>query len=76
MPIVCHCNGISERAIERYVREGARTPVAVARACGAGACCGGCTPRIREIIAGVESEADLRKASSLPPTPLVTSAAG
>jgi bacterioferritin-associated ferredoxin len=48
--IVCHCNGVSDRAIRRHVRSGAVTPGLVARACGAGAGCGGCREAVREIL--------------------------
>jgi bacterioferritin-associated ferredoxin len=48
--IVCHCNGVSDRAIRRSVRAGAVTPELVARACGAGACCGGCRGAVQEVL--------------------------
>ena len=48
--LVCHCNGVSDRAIRKAVRRGAVTPREVAGACGAGSCCGGCGPTIRQII--------------------------
>lgn len=48
--IVCHCRGITDRAIRDAVRDGARTVRQVARACDAGARCGGCRPAIAELI--------------------------
>jgi bacterioferritin-associated ferredoxin len=48
--IVCHCNGVSDRAIRRSVRAGAVTPDLVAGACGAGASCGGCRDAVQEIL--------------------------
>jgi bacterioferritin-associated ferredoxin len=48
--IVCHCNGVSDRAIRRSIRAGAVTPDLVAGACGAGACCGGCRDAVAEIL--------------------------
>ncbi len=48
--IVCHCHGISDRAIRRAVQSGAETRREVSRACGAGVSCGACRPAIREII--------------------------
>jgi bacterioferritin len=48
--LVCHCNGVSDRAIRRSVRAGAVTPELVARTCGAGACCGGCRDAVQEIL--------------------------
>jgi bacterioferritin-associated ferredoxin len=50
--IVCHCNGVSDRAIRRSVRSGAVTTDLVASACGAGACCGGCREAVEEILLG------------------------
>lgn len=61
--IVCHCNGVSDRAIRRSVRGGAVTPDLVARACGAGACCGGCRGAVQEILLG-----ELETATSSAPT--------
>lgn len=49
--IVCHCKGVSDRAVRRAVAEGARTRGQVARRCGAGTVCGGCRPVIQELLA-------------------------
>lgn len=49
--IVCHCFGVSERAIRRAARSGAVTADLVARACGAGSGCGGCRGTVQEILA-------------------------
>lgn len=48
--LVCHCQAISERKIRKAVRKGASTTAQVRRLCGAGSCCGGCIPAVREII--------------------------
>ena len=48
--LVCHCNGVSDRTIRNVVRSGADTPAQVARACGAGASCGGCIEVVRDLI--------------------------
>jgi len=53
--IVCHCQRVTDRAIRAAVRQGAATEEAVAEACGAGACCGGCVPVVAEIL-GEERE--------------------
>jgi bacterioferritin-associated ferredoxin len=50
--IVCHCYGVSDRAIRRAVRSGAVTADLVARACGAGTGCGGCRGAVHEILSG------------------------
>jgi len=48
--VVCLCSGISDREIRRHVREGACSQGDVARACGAGAGCGGCRPSVDAVI--------------------------
>jgi len=48
--IICHCHGISDRAIRRAVREGAACSAEVTRTCSAGGTCGGCRPRIEAIV--------------------------
>lgn len=53
--IVCHCQRVSDRAIRAAVRLGAGTEEAIAEACGAGSCCGGCVPVVSEIL-GEERE--------------------
>ena len=63
--IVCHCNGVSDRAIRRSVRSGAVTSDLVANACGAGARCGGCREAVEEILLG---ELQTATAASIAPT--------
>lgn len=60
--IVCHCNAISDREVRRACRHGASTVEQVARACDAGDCCGGCHPRIEQLID--EASAEQRTESS------------
>ena len=48
--IICQCNGISDRAIRKAIRDGAGNCSDVVRACTAGMACGGCLPAIEEII--------------------------
>jgi bacterioferritin-associated ferredoxin len=48
--IVCHCNGISDRAVRRAIREGASSRREIARACHAGSGCGGCHPFIQQLL--------------------------
>jgi bacterioferritin-associated ferredoxin len=48
--LVCHCKGVSDRAVRRTVRAGANTASQVGEECGAGTCCGGCIQTINEII--------------------------
>ncbi len=56
--LVCLCTGVSDRKIRRLVREGAASPREVARACGAGASCGGCRPAVQALIEQTRSELD------------------
>ena len=48
--IVCHCNAVSDRTIREAIRNGASSRSAVARRCGAGKFCGGCTPAIDALL--------------------------
>jgi bacterioferritin-associated ferredoxin len=51
--IVCHCTGATDRQIRALVRDGARSPRALARACQAGQAgmaCGGCRLEIERIV--------------------------
>jgi bacterioferritin-associated ferredoxin len=64
--IVCHCHGISDRAIRRAVREGAVSSDEVTRSCSAGGTCGGCRPRI-DVIVEHEQHARARSDSAQAP---------
>jgi bacterioferritin-associated ferredoxin len=66
--IVCHCNGVSDRAIRRSVRAGAVTVELVANACGAGACCGGCRDAVQEVLLAELQTATSSVASPIPET--------
>ena len=48
--IVCHCRGVTDRAVRRAVQRGATTRRQVARACGAGTGCGGCRSSVQSIL--------------------------
>jgi bacterioferritin-associated ferredoxin len=61
--IVCHCKGVSDRAIRKAVRGGACTHRDVARACQAGSHCGGCVDAVSEIL---NSERNESAAAALP----------
>ena len=58
--LVCHCNGISDRTIQRAIRKGASTLGEVRAACGAGSCCGSCAPAIRGLLR-IESASESRE---------------
>jgi bacterioferritin-associated ferredoxin len=62
--IVCHCRGVTDREIKRCVRAGRGSASAVSEACGAASGCGGCWPRVCEIV-DAELESQQRR-SSLP----------
>lgn len=64
--IVCHCRGISDRAIRSLVKQGASSPHDVSRACAAGLSCGGCQPIIEHIVDSERSDESL-SASELAP---------
>ena len=58
--IVCHCHGVTDREIRRCVRSGVASVGGVSEACGAATCCGGCGPRVAEIVEA-ELEAQHRR---------------
>ncbi|HXV37479.1 MAG TPA: (2Fe-2S)-binding protein [Myxococcota bacterium] len=60
--IVCQCTGVTDRAIRKAIRDGARNRRDVARSCGAGICCGGCVPEVDVIL---EAERERERAVSL-----------
>ena len=51
MAIVCHCNAVRERTIEKAIRRGAMTVEDIQAECGAAARCGGCEPVVRAMLA-------------------------
>jgi bacterioferritin-associated ferredoxin len=51
MAIVCHCNAVRERTIQKAIRRGATTLEDVQAECGAATRCGGCVPVVREMLA-------------------------
>jgi bacterioferritin-associated ferredoxin len=51
---------VNDRLIRSIVREGADTCEEVARACGAGDCCGGCRPAIDEILREERNAPEIR----------------
>ena len=51
MAIVCHCNAVRERTIEKVIRRGATTVEDIQAECGAAARCGGCEPVVRAMLA-------------------------
>ncbi|HKA14661.1 MAG TPA: (2Fe-2S)-binding protein [Myxococcota bacterium] len=63
--IVCHCRGLSDRAIREVIRRGAHSAREVARACHAGRTCGGCLPTVRELIA-LETSRTAPESADLP----------
>jgi len=51
MAIVCHCNAVRERTIQKAIRRGATTLEDVQAECGAATRCGGCVPVVRQMLA-------------------------
>lgn len=45
--IVCHCNVVSHREIDRAIECGARDECTIAALCGAGTRCGGCVSEVQ-----------------------------
>ena len=53
---VCHCKAVTDRTIDRVIREGACTTRDVGRACGAGTECGSCLPELRRRLSAARQE--------------------
>ena len=51
MAIVCHCEAVRERTIQRAIRHGAMTVEDIQVECGAATRCGGCEPAVRAMLA-------------------------
>jgi bacterioferritin-associated ferredoxin len=47
---VCHCRGVTDRAISDEVAQGATTIEALGETCGAGSRCGGCWPALEALL--------------------------
>ena len=48
--VVCLCQGVSDRSVQRAIDQGACSRRQVTEACGAGGVCGGCHSEIAEMI--------------------------
>ncbi len=48
--LVCHCRRVSDREIRAVVRQGSTSVRDVCKASGAGTCCGGCMPAVKNIV--------------------------
>ncbi len=48
---VCHCRAVTETTIRAAIEAGARSWADLARRCGAGSRCGGCSPLLRQLLA-------------------------
>jgi bacterioferritin-associated ferredoxin len=57
--LVCHCAGLTERAIHRCIEDGAHSEYELGTQCGAGIDCGGCLPMLRELLAEVERKSPM-----------------
>jgi NAD(P)H-nitrite reductase large subunit len=51
MAIICHCNVVRERTIQKAIRRGAATVEDIQAECGAATRCGGCEPEILAMLA-------------------------
>ena len=63
--IVCVCQGVNDKTIERCAEAGAETVAQVARACRAGTHCGTCHQDIRELLERYHARRAARSAPAL-----------
>jgi len=54
--IVCHCENVSHREVDAAIAAGARSVSDIARACGAGTCCGGCVGTLKQRLLAARAE--------------------
>jgi len=57
--IICICENVSDRALEREIDAGARTVREIRKACGAGGNCGSCVCDLKKMLARVRDEPDV-----------------
>lgn len=62
--LLCHCRGVNDQVIATAIACGARSVEDVAKACGAGARCGGCVPAIEDLLVETRIDALVRTARS------------
>jgi bacterioferritin-associated ferredoxin len=55
--IICHCNAVRERTIDKAIRRGAVSVEEIQAECGAATRCGGCEPTVRAMLADRRGEA-------------------
>lgn len=66
--VVCHCFGVTDKEIEKAVRENnIRTLEELTNTCKAGGGCGNCLPDIEKIMARVHAEMDAPAVTEKPP---------
>lgn len=63
---VCLCRGVSDRAVQDVIDQGARTVAEVGAGCGAGTDCGSCHETIARMIAEATGEVPAPRPSRLP----------
>lgn len=60
--LVCQCNGVSDRAIRKAVRKGAKSVSQVGSRTGAATCCGGCLDSVKAIIRSESGHSESKSA--------------
>lgn len=50
MALICLCNGVSERKVNKAIAHGAETVEDIGQACRAGTTCHGCHDTLRELL--------------------------
>lgn len=50
MALVCLCNGVSERKVQKAIAHGARSVDEIGQACRAGTTCHGCRDTLEELL--------------------------
>ncbi len=58
--LVCHCHRVSDREIRAFAKSHGGSLKEVCRKSGAGTCCGGCMPLVKDIVRSEASSASQR----------------
>jgi bacterioferritin-associated ferredoxin len=61
---VCHCEAVTDRAVDAAIASGARTVDELTDRCGAGGGCGGCHRLLDELLEAVAADSGLVAASA------------
>jgi assimilatory nitrate reductase catalytic subunit len=60
--ILCHCTGVTDRAVVQMIHDGATSVAEITRRSGAGQCCASCRTEIAALLSAAAPPAGQRQA--------------